>query len=247
MDNKTYNSLIASLIAICIYILLILFIFLYLQKPIVKNYTSISKNTVIQLDIIIQKDKVLDKKIKEVKKRYSQTVDDSKHSSSVSALKKTDLKSLFSKVSTNSDLVQKDKVLNLQKNENVSRFKSSFSKNKKQIKLKDFDDIKDIKKTQEIDVTNKGEFDEYFSKVSSFILTKWYNQPLFTQDKYSVKVNIHIDVDGRFSYTIMSYSGNLNVDSAIDTFLKEQLNVVYPIPIDGKSKDILINFIDAKV
>jgi len=249
MDNK-YNYIVSGVIAISLYILIILVFILYLINPAVKTYQAISNETIIQLDIISEKTKD-DKETKKPKEQIKKVIKDVKveEASSASANKKTNLKSLFANVSTKASKIQEKKVLNLKKNETSSRFKSKFEKNKSrsEIKISKLDNSKSVKTNKKLTITNnKGNFNEYYSKVNTIILNRWYLYPLLATQSYLVQVEVEITTKGVFSYTILKYSGNLNIDNSVKDFLNTQINEVYPLPIDGKNKNILINFINEK-
>jgi protein TonB len=244
--DKSYSIIISGIIAFSVYIIIILLFVLYLEKPLIKKYQSKVNSTIIELEIItdpIKAKKIIKHKIE--KKIIKKDVKVLK-SSSFSATKKTNLKSLFSKVSTKSKKVKVKKVLNIKNNTINSRFKSKLKEEKSRSELK-IKNVSIIKKNKKISmVKNKDKFDEYYSKISSIILSRWYNYPLFTQNKYIVKVQININSKGRFSYNIILYSGDLNIDSAIKEFLKTQISEIYPQTKDKEDKNILINFINEK-
>jgi len=246
--DKRFNILISAFIAFGIYLLIILAFILYLKTPVIKKYQAISKNTVIELDLIIIDNKKDDKKTKQIKKNIVKKEIKIKKSSSSSAIKKTNLKSLFAKVDTKATKIKEKSALNIKKNEISSRFKSTYKKNKikNDLKIKKFNDIKNSSKAKKITAKKNGEFDEYYSQINTILLTRWYKYPLFTKEEYLVKVKINISSKGLFSYNIISYSRNQNIDDAVNKFLKTQNNTIYPIPKDNKEKIIIINFINDK-
>jgi hypothetical protein len=244
MDKK-YNILISAFIAFSFYILIILLFVLYLQSSKVKKFESISKSTILELDLIIEK-KIQDKPTiskASIKKHKSKKI--IKKSTAVSAKKKTNLKSLFARVSTKARVVKTKKVLNIRNNQVDSRFKSKYQKQKRNnnIKSSKLLDIKSKKQTKKISLaTNKGNYDEYYSKISDIILTRWYKYPIFQQQDYLLIAEININNKGIFSYHIVFYSNNLIVDKAVKEFLENETNDIYPVAPDGKSKNIRINF-----
>ena len=243
---KSYNIIISAIIAFSIYILIILAFILYLQKPTIKKYQAKNDNTIIELEIITNQVPIKKKiPIKEIKKNIIKKEIKVEKSSSVSATKKTNLKSLFAKVSIKSQKIKEKKVLNVKNNTVSSRFKSKLKeeKNRSELKIKN---TAIAKKDKTINLNNKEEFDEYYSKISSIILSRWYNYPLLTKNEYIVKVQININSKGQFSYNIISYSQDLNVDNAVKEFLNTQTKEIYPQTKDKKNKDILINFINEK-
>jgi len=246
--DKSFNIFISAFIAIAMYLLLILAFMLYSQTPIVKKYQSLTQDTIIQLDIIINDDTKKDTKVKQKHNTVKVKEIKVEKAFSKSANKKANLKSLFAKVSTKSTIIKEKKALNINKNTTSSRFKSSYknNKDKSDIKISKLNDLKTTSAKKVISNKNNGDYDKYYSKINSYILGQWYKYPLFTSDEYLVKVKINITNEGVFSYNILSYSGNLNVDNAVKEFLEIQKNKIYPIPFDNKEKNIIINFINDK-
>lgn len=247
MDNK-YNFIISAFISISIYVLFILLFVLYLKSPNVKTYQAVAKNTIIQLDIIsdvkIKKDNKVKKSIKKIKKVEKVKIE---KSASFTANKKSNLKSLFANVSTKSEKIEKKSVLNVQDNDKSSRFKSKIKKEEtqKEIKIEKLNNnVTNVPSSKKILSNNKGDFDEYYSKISSIILTRWSQYPLLNTSSYLIKVKIKITSKGLFSYNILNNSGDLNIDDSLNEFLDSQVGEVYPLPVDGITKNIIINFKD---
>ena len=116
-DDKS-NFYLSGILAFGIYLLIILLCALYLKTQDVKKFDAISKVTVLELEMIILP--VKDKKSKPVKNRTDQ-IDTKKSnkivkkSTSTSAKKRSNLKSLFAKVKTQAPKVAQQKILNVQK------------------------------------------------------------------------------------------------------------------------------------
>jgi len=248
MDNKKYNIFISAIIAISIYIFLILLFILYIKSSNVKKFESISKNTILELDLIIDKKinktKTINKtpKISSIKIKSKKII---KKSTAISAKKKTNLKSLFARVSTKAIAIKNKNVLNIRSNKISSRFKSKYQREKSRkrlsnLKLLDIDKKINYKKTNI--QNNKGNYDAYYSKISNIILSRWYNYPLFKQKDYLLIAEITINSKGIFSYYITTYSGNIIVDQEVTKFLNNEILHSYPIAPDGKTKKIRINF-----
>jgi protein TonB len=245
--DKSFNIIISTFISIGIYMLIILLFILYLNNPVIKKYNAIKQDTVIELDIIInekENDTNLLKNTQPVIKIQKDIKVDK--SSSTSAIKKSNLKSLFANVSTKSTEIKNEKVLNIKKNDVNSRFKSSYKNNKakSELKISKLNNVKSKKNT--IVTKNDSNYDKYYSKINTIILNRWYKYPLYTKEAYRVKVQINISNKGVFSYNIISFSGNLNIDNAISEFLKTQQNKIYPLAEDNMAKNIIINFINDK-
>jgi len=246
MLNSRY-FLISGFFSFFIYFSFIFMILLYLNKAHYKKFNSISKDTIIELDVII------DKKNDSKKTKASKTISQQKEKNAIfkklkssSAKKRTNLKSLFAKVSVTSVKIRKRKVLNVKGNEISSRFKSKFTK-KKVVKKVNISKLVDVKKvlntTKKVHINSKGNFDKYFSKIHSILLNKWYRYPLLSPQKYKVKVKVIISSEGYFRYNIVSLSGIEEVDKAVKKFLEDETNSKYPKPPDNKEKELIINFI----
>lgn len=246
MGNRS-NFFISAFIAISFYILVILAFIVYLQTNNVKKFQSVSKNTVLELDLIIEKPKDIKQNInksvqKTVTKESKKVV---KKSTARSAKQRTDLKSLFARVSTKATKVKTKKVMNVRSNSVNSRFKSKYQKEKKvkNLKVSKLLDVKSKNNSSKPKtVSNKGNYDEYYSKINSIILTRWYNYPLHTSRDYLVVAEITIDDKGKFSYHVLSLSGDDSVDNAVKLFLENQLLEKYPVSPDNDIKTIRINF-----
>jgi len=246
MLNSRY-FLISGFFSFFIYLSFIFMILLYLNKAHYKKFNSISKDTIIELDIIV------DKRDDLKKTKASKTVSQKKEKNAVfkklkssSAKKRTNLKSLFAKVSVRGVRVRKRKVLNVRGNEIISRFKSKFTRKKvvKQVNISKLVDVKKVlNSTKKVQINSKGNFDKYFSKIHSILLNKWYQYPLLSPQKYKVKVKITISSEGFFRYSVISLSGIEEVDRAVKKFLENEINSRYPKPPDGREKELIINFI----
>ncbi len=232
MDNSR-NFYISAFIAFGSYFFLIILFLVYLTFNNVEKFDSFSKNTVLELDIVMEENK-----IETVKHFKSQrTRKDSKiakkvvkKSTSTSAKQRSDLKSLFAKVKTKARVVKKQKISNVKKSSMTSRFKSKFEKqkqttNKSLSKLLDSQKLNNKKKNTG-DAKNAS--DKYISKIYELLHNRW--QPLLIVDGLSTKVIITIDSDGGFGYKILQYSGDDSFDNQLVLFLEEQKNEIFPKP-----------------
>ncbi|HIP13671.1 MAG TPA: hypothetical protein EYG73_13265 [Arcobacter sp.] len=244
MDKK-YNLILSAVISISIYVLIILLFLLYVKTDKVKKYELVSKDTILELELVITKDEANDVKIVKSDIEKSVTKKIIKKSTATSAKKKSNLKSLFANISTKANQIHKKKVLNVKTTEVNSRFKSKYEKQKRNENITN-SKLVDVKKEKSLKkktlANNKGLYDEYYSKINNIILARWYKYPIFRENDYLLVAEIMIDSKGLFSYHITSYSGNLVVDNAVKEFLKNEKLKFYPIPPDGKKKRIRINF-----
>jgi len=247
MGNK-FHLTVSTIIAICIYILIVFLILLYLKSDFVEidKFSTMPTETSIELDFVVEnnpnKETQSQEEVVEEQNREAQ-----EEVSSTDTKKSSDLKSLFSNVS---DIGMKKDTQKEPKeqprNQPMSRFKSSINGEKSTEKIElsklvDFKNITNSPKSSNISST-KGNFDEYYSMINTYILRKWYNFPLITDVKYLVIANITIDSNGNFSFVMLKFSGDNRVDEAIKLFLKNQTLEKYPVSPDKLTKTFKVNF-----
>jgi protein TonB len=242
MDNN-YNKFISFIIAISAYILILLLILLYLDEPTIKKYNFKKKETIVQIDLITEENKINDKNINKKENQKTKKV------KSIDNKVKSNLKSLFANVKVKSEKIENKKVLNVKENKIKTRFKSKYNntsktKNIKISKLKTINKIKNKKRN--IDTNNDETENKYYSEIKQLILSRWYENPVFITDKYLVKVYITINNKGQFNFNIIKYSGKIQIDNLLTKFLNEQKDIIYPIAKDKKDKTILVNFMSEK-
>jgi len=247
MANKQelFYSAIASL---SVYIILILSFLLYLKTHEVKKIESTIKNTVLQLDVVLESPKKNINKANitsNVKNReFAKKV--VKKTTSVSVKKRTNLKSLFANVKTNVSTVKKTNVLNVKKSTIASRFKSKFEKEKKTEKIvlsKLREKIDSKIETNHKNVTMnavKKEQDPYYTQVYTMLSERW--TPTIFMNDLKAKVNITIFNNGKFSYKFIQYSGNIGFDNQLRDFLNNESLKPYPINPKNKTVNIEISF-----
>ena len=242
MDNN-YNKFISFIIAISAYILILLLILLYLDEPTIKKYNFKKKETIVQIDLITEENKINDKNTNK-KENYK-----TKKVKSIDNKVKSNLKSLFANVKVKSEKTKNKKVLNLKENKIKTRFKSKYNNtsNTKNIKISKLKTINKIKnKKRNIDTNNDETENKYYSEIKQLILSRWYDNPVFITDKYLLKVYVTISSKGKFNFNIIKYSGKIQIDNLLMKFLNEQKDIIYPIAKDNKDKTILVNFMSEK-
>ncbi|MEA3289598.1 MAG: TonB C-terminal domain-containing protein [Campylobacterota bacterium] len=243
--DKNKNLIISAVISVSIYFLLIIGLIYYSLSRDIKKIDSAAKMTVLQLDIVLD-----DKKDVSVNKLSISSINNStkkaqeivKKSTSTSAKKRTNLKSLFAKVSTNAPKVKKDPVLNIKKSTISSRFKSKFEKERKtkKLSLTKLTKSQGAKKNTNTPTQSKNESDPYFSKIHDMINSRW-NPTLFLDD-ISAKVIIVIGNNGTFSYQFIQYSNNIGFDNQLKEFLDGETTKSYPVNPNNKTTKIEISF-----
>jgi hypothetical protein len=240
MDEK-YNKLISFIIAISVYVLLILLILLYLKEPKAKKYNIKKKETFVQINLITSDDKSI---IKEKTSKNKKVLKNKINKASNNNKTKTNLKSLFAKVKVDSNKFTKKELLNTKTDTKKGRFKSKSTTNTKNNNIK-ISKLKNVNKASVKNINNKSgdeKEDNYFSKIKELILNRWYENPIYTDDDYLVKVYVTIDNKGNFNFNIIKYSKIIEIDNLLVKFLKEQRDIKYPVAKDNKQKTILINF-----
>mgnify|MGYP000332427796 CR=1 FL=1 len=243
-DDKS-NFYLSGVLAFGLYLLFLLLVVLYLKSQDIKKFDAISKITILELDIVIEPKKQED--VKPVKNRTDQ-IDTKKSnkivkkSTSTSAKKRSDLKSLFSKVKTQAPKVSKQKILNVKKSTVASRFKSKFEKQQKSKNItvsKLLDSVKS-KSSVQIPTDTKNKNDEYYSKIYELLASRW--NPMLIIDGLSAKVLVVISSDGEFDYRFLRNSGDTSFDDSLRAFLEEQKAVAYPSHSRGSTQEIAVTF-----
>jgi len=236
--------LISAFYALGSYFLLIAIVVFYLDADDVRKIDSISKNTIIELDLVIteQKDPIKPSVVKQKqvqKEKIAKKV--VKRSASVSVKRQTDLKSLFGKVSTKAPEVRKKDVTNTKKSTISSRFKSQFEKQtkRKKIKVSKITDAKTVKTKKKKSSDAKYENDKYFSKIYTILYDR-YNEHMRIEN-LSTTVIVKITSNGEFSYRIIKNSSDPSFNSQLEMFLEKQKGLKFPPP-DKAYVDIEIDF-----
>ncbi|BFU77251.1 hypothetical protein ALC152_04660 [Arcobacter sp. 15-2] len=244
MANKQ-ELIYSAIAALAIYIILILSFLVYLKTNEVKKINATVKNTVLQLDVILDvapsKEKI---KIQSNQKNTKIAKKVVKKTTSSSIKKRTNLKSLFANVKTNVKSTSKDKVLNVKNSSISSRFKSKFEKERKTkklvlSKLTENKVTKTANNTVTMEKSSENQ-DPYYSKIYQILSNRW--QPTIFQNDLKVKVNIIIFNNGKFSYKFIQYSGNMGFDNQITEFLNNETLKKYPISPKNKTVNIEITF-----
>ncbi|NQY19703.1 MAG: TonB C-terminal domain-containing protein [Campylobacteraceae bacterium] len=241
LDTKDDSYFLSGFLALLFYITCILLLLLYLDKSKIKKISAFKKNTVLELEIIIDpKIKVRrtqkSKAVKKVEETYV------KKSKSVSTIKTASVKTLFSNVKTKAKKIKKEVVNNLKTSSVASRNKSKFEKERKTSSLKVSNILDDItvKSKQSVSMDTKYEKDPYYSKINELLTQRWNNVRTF--DELSAKVIITITSNGELSYRILSRSGNDIFDASLKEFLEEQRLITYPSYTKGSRTDIKLIF-----
>jgi hypothetical protein len=232
--------------AVAVYIICILSFLVYLKNSDIKKINATVKNTVLQLDVILETPTEKKETLKVTSKVKNQDIAKKvvKKTSSVSIKQRSNLKSLFADVKTDVKTVTKDKVLNVKKSSISSRFKSKFEKEKKTenivlSKLNDNKQLKVVNKNVTMDESTDKQ-DPYYTKIYQMISTRWI--PTVFDNDLTAKVSIVIFNNGKFSYKFIQYSGNTGFDNQLREFLNQETQKTYPISPTNKTVNIEISF-----
>lgn len=243
-DDKS-NFILSGILAFGLYILFVLLCTLYLKSQDIKKFDAVSKVTVLELDIILEPS---DKKDVSVVRNKTDDKDTNKSnevikkSTSTSVKKRSDLKSLFAKVDTKSEVISKDNVLNIQKSTVTSRFKSKFEKQQKSQNIsvsKLLDSVKS-KSSVMVPTDSKNSNDKYYSKIYELLASRW--NPILILDGLSAKVLVIISSNGDFEYKFLQYSGNSIFDDSLKKFLEKETATLYPKHSRGSKQEIAVTF-----
>jgi len=241
MQNNS-RFLITGIISFSFYILIVFFFIYYVTSPKAKKYTTKTKTTTIELDMIVEKSdkKRIEKKAeKKIEKKIEKLVE---KSTSISNEKKPDVKSLFGKVKTKVTKVEKKNINNVVKSLDPKRFKSKFQKQKKSSNVKIDKLLNDKRTTTNVTSSNRSkskESDDYYSQVNS-LLSIW--TPSGREEGLVATVLVKITASGKFNFSFVKYSGNSSFDLSLKAFLEEQKSIIYPKPKKGKTVQINVDF-----
>jgi hypothetical protein len=239
MQEKGYFYL-SGVISFSFYICICAFFLFYINSPKAKKFDSITKTTVLELEIISTKS---DKRRVSKKSKEKQEEIVKKSTSKSHKQKAVDAKSLFAKVKIKAKKTVEKTVTTEKASIAPSRFKSKFQKQKKTDNVsvsKLLNNTKTSTNRPVTDSTGKGEQHEYFSKIKQILWTRW--TPRLLEDGLLVKVLVMITNDGTFDYRIMRYSKDIRFDESLKEFLDAQKNESYPTHKINSKVDIIINF-----
>lgn len=242
VDKK--NLYISAVLALFIYVFLVLLILLYLKESNVKKIDALSKNTVLQLDIVFDTPNDEKKTIK-IKSENNNDLAQKvvKKTTSNSLKQKSDLKSLFADVKTSAKQVVKDDILNVKKSSIASRFKSKFEKEKKvkDVVLSDLLEKQNQNSVKKVVLSeSKNETDPYFSKIYQMLSSRW--SPTVFSNNLSARVLVIISNNGIFSFKFIQYSENIGFDQQLKDFLNGESLKKYPINPNNNTTNIEILF-----
>jgi len=245
MGNKQefYYSAFAAL---SIYAICILSFLVYIKSSEVKKVNASVKNTVLQLDIVLDIPAIEEKTTKITSSVKTQEIAHKvvKKTTSSSVKKRSDLKSLFANVKTDVKKVKKEKALNIKSSSISSRFKSKFEKEKKSkdivlSKLQENKQLNMSSKNVTMDKASDNQ-DPYYSKIYQLISSRW--KPTIFDNNLTAKIRIVIFNNGKFSYKFIQYSGNVGFDNQLESFLNQETQKSYPISPTNKTVNIEVQF-----
>ncbi len=239
-QNK--NFVISGVIAVSFYIFVLVSSLIYISSSKVETYKFKSKTTVLELEVIEQVD--VKNQVQKMTVKKAEPEKEVVKETSRSNEKTPDLKSLFGNVKTKAIQTAPKEVNNVQKSIDPKRFKSKFEKEKKSSNVnldKLLTDIKTTTTMKKIKSANSSEeqSDEYYSKINE-LLSAWI--PNVTQGGLVANVIVTINSKGNFNYRFVKYSGDDLFDNSLKSFLDEQVNLAYPIPNNGSTVSISVDF-----
>lgn len=232
----------SGLIAFGIYIFCFVLFLLYISEEKAEKFDAISKNTVLELEILIVDKSKIDKRNKSEQKDSKKSQEVVQKSKATTAKTTTSVKSLFANVKVSAPKVIEEEVLNVKKAIVTSRFKAKFEKQRKTNNVR-VSKLLDSVKTRAKSISNtdaKNKSDEYFSKIYELLTQRWV--PMLIVDKLSAEILIMISPDGSFSYRFRSYSDNDNFNNKLEEFLNEQILLTYPKHNKGRVMQLEVKF-----
>ncbi|QOG11757.1 TonB C-terminal domain-containing protein [Arcobacter sp. FWKO B] len=243
MPTTNNQFLISGIISFSIYFILIFAILFYMVDPDIKRVTAFNKNTAIELDISLIEEKAQPKAKFEKPIEKKEEIPIEEKSASKATVTTTDMKSLFANVTTQTQNVIKQDVVQKESVKVASVFKSSFEKeSRSEISTnvsKRLDNV-NINPTSSLSPPSDAVIDEYYSLIYEILASKW--QPSIIKENLSSDVIITIYKNGKFAYNIISKSGDSNFDVSLERFLNNQLNVKFPEHNKGEKTSLKVTF-----
>jgi periplasmic protein TonB len=243
VDRKYFYT--SAFISVSLYVCIVLLLILYLKGHInVKKIDAMNKNTVLQLDVILEESVVKEKKIniKSGIKNEKIAKEVVKKTTSSSLKQKTNLKSLFADVKTSAKKIQHKKVSTVKKSTISSRFKSKFEKERKvkDVVLSKLLNNSSTNMKKVVLSESQNETDPYYSKIYQMLSSRW--NPTIFSDNLKAVVTITIQNNGIFSFKFIQYSQNTNFNTQLENFLHDESLKRYPVSPTGKTTQIEITF-----
>jgi len=240
MSDRTYFYL-SAFISFGLYAFFILVFMLYLKDVKIQKISPYSKNTVIQLDIVI--DPLSQKKNQPAKKQIKKVVkEENKVTTSINRTKTADFKSLFANVKVKNTKVSEKEVVNTKSNPTLTRFKAKIIREKRE-KLnlsKTLNSVNTSSSKLTMSTQNIHKNDPYYSKIYEIIASSW--NPMFVIDGLKAVVIVTIDNQGNFSYRIKRGSSDSKFNESLKQFLESQTTKHYPPYKKGNKTSIEVIF-----
>jgi len=241
--TKNKNFVLSGILAVGFYLFVVITSLILISSSKVETYKFKSKTTVLELEVIEQVDKKtqVEKKNTVIKpKEIKEPIKETSRSNE----KTPDLKSLFGNVKTKAIRTPEKVVNNVRKSIDPKRFKSKFEKEKKTSNVNIDKLLTDVKTTTTIKKINntsntEEETDEYYSKINE-LLSAW--TPNVNAGGLVANVIVTINTKGKFNYRFVKYSSDDTFNNSLESFLNEQLNQPYPVPKNGSSVSISVDF-----
>ncbi len=241
MSDRAYFYL-SAFLSFGLYALFILVFVLYLRDVKVQKISPYSKNTVIQLDIMI--DPLSVKKNQPAKKHVKKIVkQENKVTTSVNKTKTADFKSLFANVKVKNTKVSEKQVDNTKVNPTLTRFKAKVIREKRDDNLnlsKTLNSVNTSSSKLTMSTQNVHKNDPYYSKIYEIIASSW--NPMFVIDGLKAVVIVTINNQGNFSYRIKRGSSDSKFNESLKQFLESQTKKHYPPYKKGNKTSIEVIF-----
>ncbi|MEA1915234.1 MAG: energy transducer TonB [Campylobacterota bacterium] len=241
MSDRSYFYL-SAFISLGLYAFFILLFMLYLRETKIQKISSFSKNTVIQLDIMIdpkslEKNKPAPKQPKKIVKEEVVV------NTSINKTKTADFKSLFANVKTSNKKVVEKEVDNTKVNPQTTRFKAKFVREKRNDNInlsKTLNRVSTSSSKLSMSPQSVHKNDPYYSKIYEIISSRW--NPMFIIDGLKSVVIVTINNQGNFSYRIKKRSSDSVFNDSLIQFLNSQTSQHYPPYEKGNKTNIEVVF-----
>ncbi len=213
-------------ISLLLYSLIIFGVFYYLgySQDNIKKYSS-KKDSFLEVHVVSKPEAKEVKKV-EVKKEEKKKEEVKKEEVKTALKQSSSVKDLFGKIKTKDVNLSKPIPTNKNKQAKQSRKKSS-KKNKPVAK-----NASKLVKSLTLDsapskASSVGEYNEFYGRVQETLDGLW-QQTNPTESGANAEVEINIDKNGNFSYSVVTFSYNNDFNKKLRDFLEQMRGVKFP-------------------
>lgn len=243
MANKIFLFFVSGGIAVFSYALMIALLIWQFNtdQKTPKAYTTY-KETTFSIDLIeeVQPKDTVKVAQKKVEKKVEE-IPIKKESASKTANTGVGINDLFKQIDSKMP-VKKEALKPQSQNDKIAKKKKAQESSQSENLSNELEKIManlDTQKTLSF-ITPKGEYNEFYAKVQEILAQNW--NPIRTSEQHKAEVRISINAFGKFSYSIVQLSGNLDFDKALQEFLDIMSSQEFPRFEGGEQTNIMVTF-----